>query len=147
MTNPFFAPTPQPISMTALPITLFEAPIYAGFPSSISNTEQRTVDLNTYLVRNENTTFLYTVRGQSMRDIGIYDGDTLIVDRSITPEHNHIVLAAIDEEFTVKRLYKNGQIIKLVAENPNFPAIECKDGQELRIWGVATFNLHHLRHV
>jgi DNA polymerase V len=77
--------------------------------------------------------------------VGIYDGDTLIVDRSITPKHNHIVLAIVDEEFTVKRLHKRNQVVKLMAENPAFPPVELKDGQELRIWGVVTFNLH--RHV
>ena len=82
-----------------------------------------------------------------MTGIGIYDGDTLIVDRSITPKHNDIVLAIIDEEFTVKRLYKRGQVVKLIAENSTFAPILLKDGQELRIWGVVTFNLHKLTNI
>ncbi|GAC1569140.1 MAG: hypothetical protein NVS3B3_23230 [Aquirhabdus sp.] len=82
-----------------------------------------------------------------MLGIGIYDDDTLIVDRSITPAHNHIVLAIVDEEFTVKRLFQRGQLVRLLAENPAFPPIVLKEGQELRIWGVVTFNLHKLLNV
>ena len=82
-----------------------------------------------------------------MIGIGIYDGDTLVVDRSITPLHNQIVLAVIDNEFTVKRLYKRGEIIKLIPENPSFSVIELTEGQELCIWGVVTFNLHKLLNV
>lgn len=82
-----------------------------------------------------------------MIGIGIYDGDTLIVDRSITPAHNQIVLAIVDEEFTVKRFYERGHTVKLLAENLTFPPILLKDGQELRIWGVVTFNLHRLLNV
>jgi DNA polymerase V len=71
----------------------------------------------------------------------------LIVDRSITPLHNHIVLAVVDEEFTVKRLYQRDGIIRLLAENPAYSTIELSEGQELRIWGVVTFNLHKLLNV
>lgn len=79
-----------------------------------------------------------------MIGVGIFEGDTIIVDRSIDAKHNHIVLAVIDEDFTIKRLYKRGQVIRLIAENPEFAPIDFKEGQELRIWGVVTFNLHKL---
>jgi DNA polymerase V len=125
-------------------LVLFHSPVYAGFPSPATDYEQGPINLNKYLISNENTTYLFRVRGESMSGIGIYDGDTLIVDRSIAPKHNDIVLAVVDEEFTVKRLYHRGQEIKLIAENPSFAPIELKDGQELRIWGVVTFNLHKL---
>ncbi len=81
-----------------------------------------------------------------MINIGIFEGDTIIVDKSIEPKHRHIVLAIIDEEFTVKRLYRRGKVIKLTAENPAYPPIELSDGQELRIWGVVTCNLRKLLH-
>lgn len=82
-----------------------------------------------------------------MLQIGIYDGDTLIVDRSIAPLHNHIVLATVDEAFTVKRLFKRGDDVKLLSENPEFAPIILKEGQELRVWGVVTYNLHKLLNV
>lgn len=79
-----------------------------------------------------------------MTGIGIYEGDTLLVDRSIDPRHNAIVLAVINNEFTVKRLYRRGGVIKLMPENPIYPPISLKSGEELLVWGVVTFNLHKL---
>ena len=139
--------TPIPLSAHALPLTLFAGTVSAGFPSPAADYAQGKINLNEHLLLNENASFLFRVRGESMIGIGIYDGDTLIVDRSITPAHNQIVLAIVDEEFTVKRFYKRGQTVKLLAENLTFPPIVLKDGQELRIWGVVTFNLHRLLNV
>lgn len=79
-----------------------------------------------------------------MMGIGIFDGDTVIVDRSLEAKHNHIVLAVIDDDFTIKRLYKQNKIIRLLPENPAFAPIDMMEGQELRIWGVVTYNLHKL---
>ncbi|WP_223827393.1 LexA family protein [Undibacterium oligocarboniphilum] len=128
-------------------MTLIECAVHAGFPSPAADYAQSRIDLNRHLLINENASFLFRVLGESMTGIGIYDGDTLIVDRSITPAHNQIVLAVIDDEFTVKRLYRRGQDVRLIAENPAFPPIILKEGQELRIWGVVTFNLHRLLNV
>ncbi|MGZ9709376.1 LexA family protein [Glaciimonas sp. GNP009] len=138
---------PLPLSSFPLLLTLFDGPVYAGFPSPASDYAQRRINLNEHLLMNEQASFLFRVRGDSMLGIGIYDDDTLIVDRSITPAHNHIVLAIVDEEFTVKRLFQRGQLVRLLAENPAFPPIMLKEGQELRIWGVVTFNLHKLLNV
>ena len=79
-----------------------------------------------------------------MIGIGIYEGDELIVDRSIDPRHGNIVLAVLNNEFTVKRLHRRGGVIKLIAENPIYPSIVVKEGEELVIWGVVTRNLHKL---
>lgn len=138
---------PVPYLPGEVPLTLFECAVHAGFPSPAADYAQGRIDLNQHLLLNENSSFLFRVRGESMTGIGIYDGDTLIVDRSIVPAHNQIVLAVIDDEFTVKRLYRRGQDVRLIAENPAFTQITLKDGQELRIWGVVTFNLHRLLNV
>lgn len=130
-----------------VPLTIFHAQVYAGFPSPAADYAQSRIDLNDHLLLNENASFLFHVRGDSMIGIGIYDGDTLIVDRSITPVHNQIVLAVIDQEFTVKRLFLRSDEVRLVAENLDFPPIQLKEGQELKIWGVVTFNLHRLLNV
>ncbi|MEY4733382.1 MAG: LexA repressor [Pseudomonadota bacterium] len=87
---------------------------------------------------------MFGVKSDSMNGIGIYPGDTLVVDRSIEAKHNDIVLAVLDSNFTVKRLYKRGGVVKLIAENNLYPAIVVKDGQELTVWGVVTYNLHKL---
>lgn len=133
-----------PISQFPIALTFFEQGIPAGFPSPAADFAQKSINLNEHLLLNEKASFLFRVTGESMIGIGIYDGDTLVVDRSIEPKHNHIVLAIVDNEFTIKRLYKRQQVIKLVAENPLYEAIHFKDGQELSIWGVVTFNLHRL---
>lgn len=128
-------------------LTLFSGSVHAGFPSPAADYAQSKIDLHAHLLLNENASYLFRVRGESMTGIGIYDGDTLIVDRSISPMHNQIVLAVIDDEFTVKRLYRRGQVVQLLAENPAFAPITFKDGQQLTIWGVVTFNLHRLLNV
>lgn len=116
----------------------------AGFPSPAADHTQKCIDLNDHLIRNKAATFLFRVRGDSMTGAGIYEGDALLVDRSIEARHNHIVLAVLNNEFTVKRLYRRGGVVRLVAENPIYPPIAIKADEELTIWGVVTFNLHKL---
>jgi DNA polymerase V len=77
-----------------------------------------------------------------MIDTNINDGDILVVDRSIEPTHGKVVIAVLDGEFTVKRLYKKNGITKLLPANPNFPEIILKNGQELNIWGVVSYTIH-----
>ena len=136
----------QPIPITAVPLSLqgFTATVSAGFPSPAADHSQKRIDLNDHLIRNKEATFLFRVRGDSMTGIGIYDGDTLLVDRSLEPRHNAIVLAVLNNEFTVKRLYRRGGVVKLLSENPIYPPIQIKQGEELSVWGVVTFNLHKL---
>lgn len=136
--------TPISISSINLPLVLFDSSVMAGFPSPAADHAQKRIDLNDHLLLHREASFLFRVRGNSMIGVGIFDGDTIIVDRSIDAKHNHIVLAVIDEDFTIKRLYKRGKVIRLIAENPEFAPIDFKEGQELRIWGVVTFNLHKL---
>ena len=116
----------------------------AGFPSPAADHTQERVDLNKELIRNKDATYLFRVKGDSMTGAGIYEGDTLVVDRSVTPKHNHIVLALLNNEFTVKRLYRRGGGVKLVAENNIYPVRLIKEEDDFVVWGVVTFNLHKL---
>lgn len=138
---------PVPLSNSACVAPFFESKIPAGFPSPAADHAQKQVDLNQHLFINPNASYLFRVSGSSMIGVGIYDGDTIIVDRSIDPQHNHIVLAVVDNSFTVKRLYKRGNQIKLVSENEQHTDITFSEFQELTIWGVVTFNLHRLLNV
>ncbi len=135
---------PIPILDVPLELQSFVAAVTAGFPSPAADHSQKRIDLNEHLIRNKEATFLFRVRGESMIGIGIYEGDTLLVDRSIEPRHNAIVLAVLNNEFTVKRLYRRGGVVKLLSENPIFPPIQIKQDEELSVWGVVTFNLHKL---
>lgn len=118
--------------------------VTAGFPSPAADHTRRRIDLNEHLIRNKDATFIFRVKGDSMTGIGIYEGDELLVDRSIEAQHGNIVLAVLNNDFTVKRLYRRGGVVKLLAENAIYPPIVLKDGEELVIWGVVTRNLHKL---
>ena len=116
----------------------------AGFASPAGDHTRKRIDLNDHLIRNGDATFIFKVKGDSMIDIGIYEGDALLIDRSIEPRHGNIVLAVLNNEFTVKRLHKRAGVIKLVPENPRYPTLTVKEGEEFNVWGVVTYNLHKL---
>ncbi len=135
---------PESIDSTALILNLCAWPMLAGFPSPAADHTQKRIDLNDHLIHNKEATFLFRVKGDSMTGIGIYQGDMLVVDRSIEAKHNDIVIAVLNNEFTVKRLYRRGGVVKLIPENNLYPPIAIKSGEELSIWGVVTYNLHKL---
>lgn len=110
--------------------------VQAGFPSPADDYIEKTLDLNAFLVEDPECTYFYRVTGMSMVNAGIYPGDVLVVSRAPTPKNDDIVIAILDGELTVKRLYKDGDRITLVAENKDFPPIRVREGQELQIWGV-----------
>ena len=116
----------------------------AGFASPAADHTRKRIDLNEHLIRNGDATHIFKVKGDSMIDIGIYEGDALLIDRSIEPRHGNVVLAVLNNEFTVKRLHRRGGIIKLVPENPRYPTIVVKEEEEFFVWGVVTYNLHKL---
>lgn len=74
-----------------------------------------------------------------------HSGDTLIVDRSLEPKHNDVVIACVDGEVTVKRLVIEGEKRFLVPESPDHSIIELNGDQELIIWGVVTYSIHKVR--
>jgi DNA polymerase V len=135
---------PREVLSTPLYLDVCTWKVPAGFPSPAADHTQERVDLNKELIRNKDATYLFRVKGDSMTGAGIYEGDTLVVDRSVTPKHNHIVLALLNNEFTVKRLYRRGGIVKLVAENNIYPVRLIKEEDDFVVWGVVTFNLHKL---
>ncbi|MFW2775883.1 LexA family protein, partial [Acinetobacter baumannii] len=116
--------------------------VAAGFPSPAQDDIEQALDLNEYLIRNENATFIVKANSLSMLDAGIDIDDPLIVDRSIPAKSGDIVIALIDNDFTVKRLMIDTQFqppkVWLKAENPDYQNIYIEEGQELVIWGVVT---------
>jgi len=116
----------------------------AGFPSPAADHAQERIDLNKQLIRNKEATYIFRVKGDSMIGAGIYEGDALLVDRSMDPKHNNIVIAQLNNEFTVKRLYRRGGVVKLVAENNIYLPRLIKEEDDFVVWGVVTFNLHKL---
>lgn len=123
-------------------VPLFRSPIKAGFPSATDGEVENILDLNSYLITHPASTYLLRVKGDSMLNAGILNNDILIVDRSITAENNSIVIAALDGEFTVKRLIKKDNKVLLRPENENYEDIVIKEGAELEIWGVVIHSIH-----
>jgi DNA polymerase V len=136
--KPLQLSAPEPILQAppALQLRLFNHRISAGFPSPATDYAEEGLDLNEYLVRRKSSTFLFTVKGDSMIEASIEDSDKVVVDRSLRPHHNDIVVAVVDGEYTIKRLFKQRGRVELRPENPNYPAIAFNDGAELQVWGV-----------
>ncbi|MFL2656105.1 MAG: LexA family protein [Burkholderiaceae bacterium] len=136
----------KPVKINSNPLVLDVCSwtVVAGFPSPAADYTQQRIDLNNHLIRNKDATYLFRVKGESMINVGIYENDILLVDRSINPKHDHIILAQLNNEFTVKRLYRRGGIVKLIAENNIYPPRLIKEEDDLIAWGVVTYNLHKL---
>jgi DNA polymerase V len=126
-----------------LPLPIDEVKVSAGFPSPAADYEDKRLDINEYLVRNPVSTFFFSVEGDSMEGAQIFDGDILVVDKSIRPRHGQIVIAFVDGQRLVKRLYRRAGRVALLAENPVYPPLEIRDGMELVIWGVVTGKFKH----
>ncbi|MBN2589300.1 MAG: translesion error-prone DNA polymerase V autoproteolytic subunit [Sedimentisphaerales bacterium] len=125
-------------------LSLFEAAVSAGFPSPAADYEQDRLDLNRHLVKNPAATFFVTVTGDSMIGAGIHDGDLLVVDRSIEPRDKNIIIAVLDGELTVKRIWLRRGKITLVPENESYFAHEITNDNEFEVWGVVTNVIHKL---
>ena len=102
------------------------------------------VDLNRHLIRDPTSTFIVRVSGDSMTGAGIFDGDEVIVDRSLDARDGSVVIAVVDNELTIKRLRLHGDTVRLVPENPAYPEIVLHELSELSIWGVVTRCLHRV---
>ncbi|WP_417874558.1 LexA family protein [Xanthomarina gelatinilytica] len=112
--------------------------ISAGFPSPADDFLDINIDLNKHLIKNPSTTFYGRVRGDSMKDAGIHDGDLLIIDKSLEPTNNKIAVCFIDGEFTVKRISIEKDVVWLIAENKNYEPIKVTKDNDLVIWGIVT---------
>lgn len=124
---------------------MVQGSVRAGFPSPADDFAVKRQDLNDLLITHPAATFFWRVRGTSMQGAGIADGDILIVNRALQPVHGDIVVAEVDNDFTVKYLHRRGGRVKLVAADPTFPEIVLKDGQTLSICGVVTGSVRKFR--
>ena len=125
-------------------LNLCNGSVSAGHPSPLAEQAKELVDINAHLIRNEIATYFFRVKGNAMIDAGIFDGDELVVDRSIEPKHNDVVLATLNNEFIVKRLYQQAGLIKLISENPIYPPLVIKEQDDFAVWGLVTNSIHKL---
>ena len=129
-------PSNLKLDALAFEFRLLSHRISAGFPSPATDYVEEGLDLNDYLVRNKPATFMFTVKGDSMTGASIEEGDKVVVDRAQHPKHGDIVVAVVDGEYTIKRLFKHMGRVDLRPENSYYPSIVFHDGSELMVWGV-----------
>ena len=129
---------------SSIKLPLYSCKISAGFPSPADDHLEKSLDLNSYLIKHPAATFFVRVSGDSMINAGINDNDILIVDRSLKPSHGKIVIAVVDGQMTVKRLYKRSGKLILMPENKNFKPIEITESMSIEIWGVVVTAIHSL---
>jgi len=110
----------------------------AGFGSPGEDVTVRRIDLNEALIRHPQSTYVMRAAGDAMTDAGISNGDVLLVDRAIKPEHGFVVIAAVEGELTCRRLHQQRGLMKLEAASPGHPDIVPGEGEQLEVWGVVT---------
>ncbi len=122
-----------------LPLFIHSVP--AGFPSPADDYLDRSLDLNDYLIRHPAASYLARARGDSMEGCGIFDGDLLIVDRSLEAQHGQIIIAALDGQLTCKILDKKKRC--LLSANKNYAPIPIDEFSELITEGVVVHSIRH----
>ncbi|KAA5541969.1 LexA family protein [Adhaeribacter rhizoryzae] len=115
---------------------LFVNLVRAGFPSPAEDYSEERISLTQYLNGNPTATFYVRVEGDSMEDFGLFEGDLLVIDRSLEVRSGDIILANIDNEFTVKKLEISGDGVRLVAGNKKYKSIQITTNLEMLVWGV-----------
>ena len=125
---------------------LVTSTVLAGFPSPAEQYVEEPLDLNELLVAHPAATFFVRAAGDSMTGAGIRPGDILVVDRSLEARDGAVVIASVDNEFTVKFLRKDAEGVRLEAANRRYKPIVFSEEMELRIFGVVTAVIHRFPH-
>jgi DNA polymerase V len=127
---------------TQVLVPFLEGKVSAGFPSSAENFIDKSLDLNDLIIKHQAATFFIRVKGNSMTEAGIHSNDILVVDRSLAIANNHIIIARINDELTVKRIKIEGEKLFLVPANDEYKPIEITDDMDFEVWGTVTFVIH-----
>ena len=133
----FFTPS----ITTRVELPFYDVGIQAGFPSPADDFIELSIDINKEYIKNRDATFFAKVKGHSMKNVGIFDGDLLIIDKSIEPQDNKIAICQIDGDFTVKRIKIDNDTVWLIAENEAFNPIKVTADNELMIWGIVVASI------
>lgn len=123
---------------TELALPIITDGISAGFPSPAMDFVDLSIDLNKHLVKHPSSTFYGRVKGVSMKNAGIDNGDLLVIDKSIEPANGKIAVCYIDGEFTLKRIKISKNEILLVPENEDYTPIKVTADSNFMIWGIVT---------
>ena len=115
-----------------------------GFGAASDDHAERGVDLNEQLIRNKPATFFMRVNGEAMVGAGIFDGDMVIVDRSIKPTSGKIVIAVLNGDMLIRRFEREFNKIRLVPETKKLAPIDIDPYAEFTVWGVVTYVIHEV---
>jgi len=126
---------------TSMALPIAEA-ISAGFPSPAADYLEMTLDINKELVNNPSSTFYGRVKGNSMIDAGIHDGDILVIDKSLEPANNKKAVCFIDGQFTLKTLKIVKGEVWLKPENKDYSPIKITPDNDFIVWGIVTHIIH-----
>ncbi|MHC1691052.1 MAG: LexA family protein [Bacteroidales bacterium] len=129
----------KPDTVESLNIKFSDTPVNAGFPSPAENHLENTMDLNKALIKNPSSTFYARVKGESMINDGVDDGDLLVIDRSVEPYENCLAVCFLDGEFTLKKVRLDGDDLLLVPANEKFKPIRVKKDNDFYVWGVVRY--------
>lgn len=130
---------------TELELPVANTGISAGFPSPAEEYEEVRLDLNKALIKHPAATFYARVKGTSMTDAGILDGDLLVIDKSLDPKSGDIAVCFLDSEFTVKRIEQLDDALYLMPANEKYQPIKISEESDFRVWGIVTFVIHKTR--
>lgn len=113
-----------------------------GFGAAADDYMERGIDLNEQLVRNKPATYFFRMKGDAMREAGIFDGDVLVVDRSIKLANGKVIVAVLNGELLVRRFHKNFSSAFLIPENNRYKSINLSEFSDFTVWGVVTYVIH-----
>ncbi len=126
-------------SETKIEIPFVEQGIKAGFPSPAEDFSEVSIDLNVELLKNPASTFFSRVSGDSMQDVGISDGDLLVIDKSLEAKNGKIAVCFIDGEFTLKKIKIEKDFCWLIPANKNYKPIKVTAENDFLVWGIVTY--------
>lgn len=126
---------------SSMELPLVDGGIAAGFPSPAQDYIDLKIDLNKELIDNPSSTFYARVKGTSMIDAGISDGDILVIDKSLEPRDGDTAVCFIDGEFTLKFIKIEPDAVFLVPANPKFSPIKVTEDNNFCIWGIVTYSI------
>ncbi|MES1221072.1 MAG: translesion error-prone DNA polymerase V autoproteolytic subunit [Bacteroidota bacterium] len=113
-----------------------------GFGAAADDYAERGIDLNEQLIKNKPATFFFRMKGDAMKDAGIFDGDTLIVDRSLKLVTGKVIVAILNGELIVRRFHKNFSSAFLIPENSMYKNINLAEFTNFSVWGTVTYVIH-----
>ena len=126
------------LAETELKLPLVAGGISAGFPSPALDFVDLGIDMNKHLIKHPSSTYYGRAKGESMKDVGINNGDLLVIDKSLEPVDGKIAVCFLDGEFTIKRIKLEKDVCWLMPANENYAPIKVTPDNDFTIWGIVT---------